>query len=48
MNYRRGLLRLWLIASVLWIACVGWLYASEAALDLDHGGSVTRFSHREK
>ena len=28
MNYRRGLLRLWLIASVLWIAFTGWLYAS--------------------
>ena len=34
MNYRRGLLRLWLIASVLWIAFTGWLYASEIATAL--------------
>ena len=34
MNYRRGLLRLWLLASVLWIALVGWLYVSEITIAL--------------
>ena len=34
MNYRRGLLRLWLFASVLWIGFMGWLYASEIATGL--------------
>ena len=34
MNHRRGLLRLWVIASVLWIAFTGWLYASEIATAL--------------
>jgi hypothetical protein len=24
-NWRRGLLRLWLVASVLWVACVGFV-----------------------
>jgi hypothetical protein len=50
MNYRRGLLRLWLIASVLWIAFVGWLYWSEIyfATGLHIPATIAQMRQEEK
>jgi len=41
MSYLRGLFRLWLVASVLWVAFVGWLYTSELVAAFQSNPVVT-------